>query len=308
MIEKLLRAYTPLKSPAICGGDVKRRCSSFNKGGVKAPSFLMGFAILLIIALFTHSYTPTGDCLSNDISMESVLQKLKEKQEIILIDVRNAGDFDKFRIPGSVNIPLFAVKTKTFLKPKPLVLINEGHSYKQLMDEWAILSEAGFRVSILNGGLYQWRRKGGPLEGDVFTQRELNEISPQTFFAGKSYENWIVFDVSQSEKPGADHQNVLPIHIPFANNPKEFISKLQSAMKNHTEKDFASIIICDEKGKIYDEIEKYIQNAGIYNVLYLKGGLEGYKTFEQQQLSVFQDKKVGAGKTVKSYKDCRSCP
>jgi rhodanese-related sulfurtransferase len=240
--------------------------------------------------------------------MESVLEKLKERQEIILIDVRNVGEFEKFRIPGSVNIPLFAVKTKTFLKPKPLVLINEGHSYKHLIEECAILSEAGFRVSILNGGLYQWRRKGGPLEGDVFAQRDLNEISPQTFFVGKSNENWIVIDVSESGDPGTDHQNIRPIHIPFANNPKEFISKLQSATKNHTDKDFASILICDEKGKIYEEIEKHIQGAGIQNVLYLKGGLEGYKIFEQQQISVLQEKKVGTGKTVKTHKDCRSCP
>jgi rhodanese-related sulfurtransferase len=91
------------------------------------------------------------------ISAESVLQKLKEKREIILIDVRNSKKFEKFRIPGSINIPLFAIKTKTFLKSKPLVLINEGYSYSQLEQECMILRNSGFKASILDGGIYYWK-------------------------------------------------------------------------------------------------------------------------------------------------------
>ena len=61
------------------------------------------------------------------ISVESVLQKSKEKQEIILVDGRKSDAFEKFRIPGSINIPLYAVKTKAFLRTKLLVLVNEGY-------------------------------------------------------------------------------------------------------------------------------------------------------------------------------------
>lgn len=285
-----------------------------------AKRFVTAFAVLLVSALFICSYVPTGDCSTKSVSVETVLQKLKEKQDFILIDVRNPNEFEKFRIPGSVNIPLFALKTKTFLKSKPLVLINEGHRYKQLREECAILSETGFTISILDGGLYQWRRKGGPLEGDVFAQRELNEISPQTFFAGKGYENWMVIDVSKSPfslplSPGfggeGGGEGAVPkvIRIPFANDSKEFISKLKSATKNHSEKEFASILICDEKGKIYEEIERQIQIAGIQDVLYLKGGLEGYKAFEKQQNSMVQAKSDGGTKkSTKTNKNCKSCP
>jgi len=83
------------------------------------------------------------------IFVESVLRKLKKKQEIVLIDVRNREEFEKFRIPGSINIPLFAIKTKTFLKRKPLVLINEGESYRPLEQECKRLRDTGFTVSIL---------------------------------------------------------------------------------------------------------------------------------------------------------------
>ena len=267
--------------------------------------FQTALAILLVSALSIYSYVSIGDCSTKSISVESVLQKLKEKQDLVLIDVRNAKEFEKFRIPGSVSIPLFALKTKTFLKSKPLVLVNEGHTYKQLREQCAILSEAGFSAFVLDGGLYQWKRKGGPLEGDVFAQRELNEISPQAFFAGKGYENWMVIDVSRSGKTGADVKNPAQTHIAFSNGSKEFISKLKSATKSHSEKEFASVIICDEKGEIYEEIERQLQIAAVQNVLYLKGGLEGYRVFEKQQISMRQEKKVRIGK---SNRDCTTCP
>ena len=90
------------------------------------------------------------------ISVESVLQQLKEKQHIVLVDVRDANDFEKFRIPGSLNIPFFALKTKTFLKKKSLVMINEGFSYSRLEQGCLRLRNAGFAsVSILDGGLRQ---------------------------------------------------------------------------------------------------------------------------------------------------------
>jgi len=80
------------------------------------------------------------------ISVESVLKKLREKQDIILVDVRKKSEFEKFRIPGSISVPLFAVKTKTFLKAKPLVLVNEGYGYRQVEQEVAHLRDSGFRA------------------------------------------------------------------------------------------------------------------------------------------------------------------
>jgi len=289
------------------------------KGLTITKKLLVAVTPLILSVIFISSSLSTGYCSSIGISTESLLQKLREKQGLFLVDVRNAEEFEKFRIPGSINIPLFAVKTKTFLKSRPLVLMNEGHRYKQLTDECSILSKMGFAVSILNGGLNQWKRKGGPLEGDVFAQRELNRISSQEFFAGKGDENWIVVDVTQSGNRGTDpraDQNFQRIHIPFANNPREFIPKLESAIKNRSGNkpgapappgDFVTVVICDESGKIYEDIEKHLQAAAIQNVLYLEGGLKGYQTFEKQQASM-QGTDARAGKTVKTNKNCTSCP
>ncbi len=272
------------------------------KGLMMSSKALTGFTIILMAVSIIHSHAFAKDCLSEAISVESVLGALNSRADRILIDVRNSKEFEKFRIPGSLNIPLFAVKTKTFLKSNALVLMNEGQSYKELIHECAILSGSGFTVSILDGGLSQWRRRGGPLEGDVFAQRELNRVTPQTFFAGQGHENWIVIDLSRSGKPGIRSEKIQPVHIPYANDPEDFISKVKDVVRQQKDKDFSSILIYDEAGIVYDEIERHIQAAGIQNVLYLKGGLEGYKTFEQQQIH-----RLVQGKQDPGTRDRRVC-
>jgi rhodanese-related sulfurtransferase len=242
------------------------------------------------------------------ISVEAVLQKLKEKQGIILIDVRSNKDFEQFRIAGSINIPLFAIKTKVFLKSKPIVLINEGYNFGQLEVECKRLRESGFSVSILDGGLSQWKQKGMPIEGDLLAQKELNKISPQQYFPEKDYLNWIAIDVSLKEE--SETKDIMPrvIHIPYSNKT-EFISKLRAIINEHKEPMPISILICDDKGENYEAIEKLIQQHGILPVFYLRGGLVGYKAFEQLQVKIQQDNdEIKKIKSTRTIKKCTTCP
>lgn len=241
------------------------------------------------------------------ISVESVLEKLQENQEIILIDIRSREEFQKFSIPGAINIPLFSIKTKTLLKSKYLVLINEGYSYSQLEQECARLRDAGFRVSILNGGLNSWSQQGAPLEGDVFAQKELNKITPQIFFTEKDYSNWLLVDGTRFKKAQARYLIPQGFHIPLADGPEQFVSKLKAITYNHTDTPFLSILIFDDNGRSYEEIEKLFQKAEIKNIFYLKDGVEGYKAFLEQQASIWQDKNK-TRKSIKAGRKCASCP
>ena len=71
---------------------------------------------------------------SRDVSLavpvEVVLYKLRQKQNVAMVDIRSRRDFKRLHISGSMNIPLYAVKTKLFLKSSPVVLINEGFHYR----------------------------------------------------------------------------------------------------------------------------------------------------------------------------------
>lgn len=238
------------------------------------------------------------------ISAESLKQKQK-REGIILIDVRNSKEFKKFRIPGSLNIPIFSIKTKTFLKSKPIVLLNEGYGYSRLEKECRNLRDNGFTVSIIAGGLNYWREMGGSVEGDPFAQKELNIIPPRIFFIEKDYENWRMIDISQKENPES-HRLIPPgINIPLFDNEDSFVSELKKLIGKQKSSPVLSILIFNKDGKQYEKLKALIKRKGIQeNIFYLAGGLEGYKRFLYKR-TLMGNKKSSLKQSVKG---CRRCP
>ena len=238
------------------------------------------------------------------ISAESVLEKLSKRQKIILIDVRRSERFEKFNIPGSINIPLFAIKTKPFLKAKPLILVNEGYTYTNLERECERLRKSGFNAWLLNGGLNYWRALGAPLRGDLFSQKALNKISPRDFHAEKDNASWVTIDVSPSKS--IDSRSLIPqsIFIPRLKDKDKFILTLKRTLARYRDQPFVSVLIWNEKGEQYDDIEKLVRNVYFKNVFYLKGGLEAYRLYLEQHALERQAK----GNRKKTTANCSSCP
>lgn len=242
--------------------------------------------------------------LANLISPDSVLGKLKEKRELVLVDVRDAQDFNSCRIRGSINIPAFALSKKTFLKSKSLVLVNEGFRYSKLEQACQRLRDSGFqRVSILIGGLNHWREKELPLDGDVFAQKKLNKILPRDLFAERNYKNLILVDVSGIMSPEASSLMPGALSVPYRKQAKKFIGELKKVLQLHENDPLVSVLIFNKNGRYPESMELLIRKAGIKNVFYLKDGLEGYRTFLQKQALILRTKN-----TRKIVKKCVTCP
>lgn len=210
--------------------------------------------------LFICFWSCDAGCATS-VSPESLTRQLQGKTDMVLVDVRDPDDFQKCHIPNALSIRLFALKTKMFLKSKPLVLIDEGHSYRRLLDEAETLTKTGYDISLLDGGLYQWRRVGLPTEGTAFA-RDLPTISVQAFLAGRGSENWLVVDVRQSGKPTTEDKDLRQVRLPFQSGPK-FAERLNSVIAGHKQREFLTVIVCDENGTRYQEIEKLVQAEGV---------------------------------------------
>jgi hypothetical protein len=90
-----------------------------------------------------------------------------------------SADYQLYRIPGSLNIPLSFIKTKGFLADKSVVLINNGFKRKPLNNEIDRLKLIGFSdVLILAGGMTGWRRADGRVEGNFEAAQQSNLVTP----------------------------------------------------------------------------------------------------------------------------------
>ncbi len=269
---------------------------------VKRTIIISAFFILAITGLpdylsakekpATHKLKKHDSSLT--VSVDSVLYKLKQKQNITLVDIRKPEEFEKVRIPASINIPLHAIKTKTYLKLQPVVLVNNGYQYTLLEKECKNLNKKGFKVKILKGGLNFWRQKGGPFDGDIFAQKELNKVSPRAFYQEKNFGNQVVIDVSKVQ---SKESKKLSAHIPFSDNRLNLSVLSVSAVNNKT------ILIFNEHGNGYEKVEKAMEKSSLKNVFYLKGGLKEYKKY-MEYLALSRQPKANRLKTVNKCKNC----
>ncbi len=217
------------------------------------------------------------------LSASSILRRMKDGREMLLVDVREAGAFAKFKIPGSINIPLHFVKVKPFLKKKTFILVNEGSRYGLLAEECRKLSETGFPCSALYGGLTAWRDEGGTLEGDHAAWMRLGDIPAAVFFLEKEMEGWFMIDTSR--KRAALSACLLPdaVHVDVSGSPEQAVSRLGEAASRDRTDPFTRIIVFNEKGTDYDSVRFFAGKAGLKNVFYLEGGLEQYAAYLNQR-------------------------
>jgi len=197
------------------------------------------------------------------ISVEAVLYKLRQNQALTLVDVRSRQDFERLYIPGSVNIPLYAVKTKTYLKSAPVVLVNEGFRYAELENESRRLAERGFQVFILDGGLPAWERKGGKLTGDLFALDEMKSVSAAAFFREKDYEDTLVLDISPARSETSSRLIPYAQHIPGLAGNGASASELSKLVAKNKNMPFQSVVIFDEAGSQYAKAKKIISRMGL---------------------------------------------
>jgi len=237
------------------------------------------------------------------ISVASLLQKANEHEDILLVDVRSTDEFEKLHIPGSVNIPLFAIKTKAFLKSESLILVDEGYHCSKLERACETLRRLGFKVSYLRGGLYYWSRTGGPLKGDIFSRSGLNKIPAHVFLEEQDYARWVVIDISPADSSGNSPLFPHLVSLPYLNNSKEFVPRLKEILSKYKDNPSLSVLIVDEKGNQYDQIERLLEQTE-YSVFFLKGGLAEYRQVLKQQ-AVIRQAKHHSKKTVKR---CANCP
>ncbi|MBR9982506.1 MAG: rhodanese-like domain-containing protein [Desulfatitalea sp.] len=222
--------------------------------------------------------SPAASTAINPALATSVARAMSglQKQSIHLVDVRPAADFEQFRIPGSIHMAVHAIRIKSFLKSKPIVLVNEGFSLDRLAAACETLNREGFQVTILAGGLLSWRAQGGPLVGDPFAMDHLSTVAPH-LLAREAYGGHLLIidavgaDTLPDEIPGIDTQS-----IPLMDN-LQAPERLKALMETNRADPFFRLLIATPNGNENNRIQRQLATAGIHSVYLLSGGWQGYQ-------------------------------
>ena len=251
--------------------------------------FLYSFIILIYFftpgnhgSVFAETPLPSvQQDLSFAVSPGWVMAKLNQGPKPVIVDIRSPEDYEKLRIPQSMNLPLYAVKTKPYLRDRLIVLVNEGYVYAELAEEARKLKQKGFSAAILFGGLIAWDKNKGELVGDVFEISRMKGITPKIFYQEKELEQHLVVDLSIEDWAETKNISKNRVRIPIEKLEKYLSGDLSGTGKVSLEKanEFMTVLIVNERGSDCEKIEKIVENAKTQNVFFLKGGWLAYEQY-----------------------------
>lgn len=284
-----------------------------NKGGKKLNRCIAAFLITMLALVCGFAPVSAAQASNKnpgqkgktvfacDISAANALKLDVNNKSAQFVDVRDQDAYSRFRIPGSINMPLDFIRTKTFLKGKTLVLVDEGYRRLRLEKTCADLHSRGFNPSILAGGLSAWQAAGGAMEGDSFAAAEIRSVDVLTFQEENGAQTWLVIDVS------ARHvcKDLIPraVHLPLANQADKAVAQLRGAVPEGWSP-AGVVMVCDEKGERFDRIDALARLAGISNLVYLRDGREGYDAFLRNRTRM----QAPSGERVRVSGGCKTCP
>jgi rhodanese-related sulfurtransferase len=94
---------------------------------------------------------------------EEVSRMVYDREPIAIIDVRPGIDYDMGHIQGAISLPPEAWEHCEFLKKDELNVVYGSYHARDTQEAVELLSQKGFRVSIMEGGFDAWLASGLPL-------------------------------------------------------------------------------------------------------------------------------------------------
>jgi rhodanese-related sulfurtransferase len=206
------------------------------------------------------------------------LKRWRASGDILITDVRPSSEFERIRIPGSVNFPVRELKTKPYLKARRLALVDRGYHGRQLAADCSTLRDEGFnQVRVLAGGLEAWRRHLGPLVGDGVAEAALDRVGSAVLESGLHHGDWVVIDVSETSPGPATEQLGTVIHVPFNGGGTRFVSRLSKAIAANGGQRARFVVLVDRDSKRYEAIKQAIGRGWPEYLYFLDGGIEAYR-------------------------------
>jgi rhodanese-related sulfurtransferase len=155
------------------------------------------------VPTFSLRHSVVGIVVARDefLSVDRLRDFLKTRNPV-LIDVRRSDRFEAARLPRSINVPHFALRHRTDLKTRDLVLVDEGFAPTELAEQAEALRRNGFRsVSVLEGGIAAWVRAGGPVEGTGAAAHVTARITAAEFLRIQTLDPWPIVHLTAATLP-----------------------------------------------------------------------------------------------------------
>jgi rhodanese-related sulfurtransferase len=144
------------------------------------------------------------------------------RAESVVVDTRSAVEYSAFHVDGALNISEQALRTKTFLQSKPIVLAGNGKGEHELYAACGDLKRAGFKqVRVLRGGMPAWLNALSPVMGTVVPVPPMLRLTSAQLMVEAAFDENLILISPQMRTV----QKLLPTATSLASSNPEAVAK-----------------------------------------------------------------------------------
>lgn len=237
------------------------------------PALIAGFAA----GTMAHAGAGSGgDCV---ITWAQALER--GTANIVLADVRAADEYARFSIPGSVNLPLYTLLHKPFLKGQFVVVVGDAADWRQatrLCETAKDLPFAEFRV--LEHGIAAVESVGN--QGQAAS---LRPITAKDFITDSEYGAWLVIDFA-GQQPSSQLESIGENHVWIAAAGRSPVAVANDVREQLREQPSLRVLVLqpDDQQTVPEALTRVAQGAG--GVFYLQGGARALEHFLRQRTAM----------------------
>jgi len=177
----------------------------------------------------------------------------------------NTVDIRKVGADGQLQIPLHEIKTKAFLRNKPLAVVSDGKNFAALEKECNDIKASG--VPEVVAVLPQVQDKS---VGNRRFAEELPTIRPQEFVAERPFGRWHIVDLTSTGG----------LESPLFKNLESSKTLVDDMKLRGPVAGLARTLVVSDDGRMPDSPILGAMRASLGQVFLLEGGMKGFARFQ----------------------------
>lgn len=197
---------------------------------------------------------------------------------LILVDTRSAERFRLLHIPGAINLPAHAIRTKPFLRGKDVVLVGEGTGAALEALVCNLRGQGFASVTILDGGLHGWMATGGTVVGTAAFRDVAGRLAAPGLQIELQRRRWLVLDLTDN----GSFPNDLPAEI--VRMPSADARTAAAELRRIAGHD-RFVLVVDADGSRLSAVTSTLDTVPAENLYVLDGGTSGLRVWRQASQS-----------------------
>jgi len=229
------------------------------------------------VAGIPMSYVPDPDNYVQEIASNDTVLDIREE--------RFDRDPSRIFIDGAIKLPLYRVKSKTYLKKQRLVLVGDGLDDYFIENEIVNLKDVGFaRVKILEYGVSALIGTG-KLRGDAASSLNLRSASAEKLvggaMGGEQAANFLFINLGSANSSYSE-LGLKKKEILFSDDKRFYTQLYDEVISEIEENDSIRVVLIHDDPKVYNQIAQSRDMFDMLGLWFMEDGNQGLTELKEK--------------------------